>query len=69
LSRRIAHRPRYRNIRQFIQPSERSRQHFFRTRWTYRRQTTDYEKHPLGYGLSLIPVPLRYRLMNSLIAQ
>ncbi len=68
MSRRIAHRPRYRDMRQFIQPSARSRQYFFRTRWTYRRQTIKYEKHPPGYGLSLIPVPLRSRL-SSLIVQ
>jgi hypothetical protein len=56
MSQRIAHRPRYRSMRQLIPPSLRSHQSFFRERWTYRRQETRYEKRPLGYGLSLIPV-------------
>lgn len=67
MSDRIAHRPRYRTMRQFALSSHHSRQDFFqRTRWTYRKQTVHYEKHPLGYSLSLIP--LTYRLMANSIA-
>ena len=65
MSRRIAHRPRYRNVRQLVQPSQHARQNFFYTRWNYRRQTSSYEKHPLGYSLSLIP--LGYRVMRTII--
>jgi hypothetical protein len=65
MSGRIAHRPRYRSMRQLIPPSLRSHQSFFRDRWTYRRrQETLYERHPLGYGLSLIPVT--YHLVPTL---
>ncbi len=56
MSQRIAHRPRYRSMRQLIPPSLRSHPSFFRQRWTYRRQEVRYEKHSLGYSLSLIPV-------------
>ena len=59
MSRRIAHRARYRNMRQFPLFSPRSRHDFFRIRWTYRRQTPLYEKHALGYSLSLIPIDFR----------
>jgi hypothetical protein len=64
MSDRIAHRPRYRSMRQLIQPSLRSHQSFFRNRWAYRRHEATYEKRPLGYGLSLIPVA--YRLVPTL---
>ena len=59
MSRRIAHRARYRNMRQFPLFFPRSRHDFFRMRWTYRRQTPLYEKHVLGYSLSLIPIEFR----------
>ena len=59
MSRRIAHRARYRNMRQFPLFPPRSRHDFFRIRWTYRRQTPLYEKHALGYSLSLIPIDFR----------
>jgi hypothetical protein len=65
MSRRIAHRPRYRNMRHLILSSPRSRQDFFHLRWLHRRQTSHYEKHALGYGISLIPV--NYRLVHGLI--
>jgi hypothetical protein len=65
MSGRIAHRPRYRNMQQFVQSPLPFRREFFRKRWTYRRQTISYEKRPLGYGLSLIP--LNYRLAGQLI--
>ena len=57
MSRRIAHRPRYRSARQLIQqPPQSSHKAFFRKRWSYRRQEATYEKRPLGYALSFIPV-------------
>ena len=65
MSRRIPYRPRYRSMRQLIQPPLRSHQSFFNKHWTYRRYEATYEKHPLGYGLSLIPVA--YRLVPSLL--
>jgi hypothetical protein len=65
MSGRIAHRPRYRSMRQLIPPSLRSHQSFFRDRWIYRRRETFYERHPLGYGLSLIPVA--YHLAPTLV--
>jgi hypothetical protein len=65
MSRRIAHRPRYRNMRQLVQPPLHPRQNFFRSRWTYRHQRPSYEKHPLGYRLSLI-VP-GYRFIHSVM--
>ncbi len=55
MSGRIAHRPHYRNMRQSGPLSRYTRQPFFYTRWSYRRQSLSYEKRPLGYGLSLIP--------------
>gem|GEM_PF-618689 len=55
MRRRIAHRPRYRNMRQLVQPPLHPHQNFFRTCWTYRHQKPSYEKRPLGYRLSLIP--------------
>jgi hypothetical protein len=65
MSRRIAHRPRYRSARQLIQqPSQSSYKAFFRKRWSYRRQEATYEQHPLGYALSFIPVP--YHLMPTI---
>jgi len=63
MSRRIAHRARYRNMRQFTLFSPRSRHDFFHIRWTYRRQTPPYEKRTPGYGLLLIPID--FRLVRS----
>jgi hypothetical protein len=63
MSRRIAHRARYRNMRHFTLFSPRSRHDFFSIRWAYRRQTPLYEKHTLGQGLSLIPID--FRLIRS----
>ncbi len=65
MSRRIAHRPRYRHMRQIVLPPQNTRQTFFRTRWRYRRQDLAYEKHPLGYGLSFIP--FGYRLVQKMM--
>jgi hypothetical protein len=66
MSRRIAHRPRYRHTYQSARPLLRSRQNFLKTRWTYRRQNVLYEKRALGYSLSLIPVG--YRFLHSMKA-
>jgi hypothetical protein len=60
MSRRIAHRARYRNMRQFPLFFPRSRHDY---RWIYQRQTPLYVKHALGYRLSLIPID--FRLVRS----
>lgn len=68
MSSRIAHRPRYRTMRQLAQSSQHSRYEFFRrSRWTYRTQALQLEKHPLGYGLSLIP--LGYHFWRGMIVR
>ncbi|HCF87344.1 MAG TPA: hypothetical protein DEV72_19325 [Ktedonobacter sp.] len=64
-SRRIAHRHRYRDLRHLSQPSQRTRQEFFRPRWTYRRLNFPYQKPVLGQGLFLIPI---YRFVHSIRA-
>ncbi len=63
MSNRIAHRARYRNMRQFPLFFPRSRHDSFSMRWTYRRQTPLYEKRAPGYGLLLIPID--FRLVRS----
>ena len=65
MSRRFAHRPRYRNMRHLSQPSLRSRQEFFRPGWTYRRLNFPYPKPILGQGLLLVPF---YRFVHSIRA-
>ena len=65
MSRRIAHRPRYRDMRHLSQPSLRTRQEFFRQCWTYRRWNLSYPKPILGQGLLLVPF---YRFVHSLRA-
>lgn len=65
MSRRIAHRPRYRSMSQFVQPSRTSRQHYLATRWSYRKQQPRYNKRPLGYRLVL--QPFCHRLMGLII--
>ncbi len=64
MSSRIAHRPHYRMTHKPVPSSIRSEQPFFRTRWKYRNRSVAYEKHPLGYQLSLLP--FRRRLMHQL---
>ena len=64
MSGRIAHRPNYRISRRFAQPSRLSQKDYLRTRWTYQQQRLQFEKHPLGYSLSLIP--FGYHLRRSL---
>ena len=68
MSGRIAHRPHYRHMHQVVSPFKSTRQPFFRTHWSYRRQSLSYEKRPLGYGLSLIPSGY-YALRNGLSIQ
>ncbi len=63
MSRRIAHRPRYRNMRRVIQPPPRTRKDFFPTRWTYRRLIHTYQKPVLGQGLLRIPF---YQFVHSI---
>lgn len=67
MSRRIAHRPRYRHLRSIPQPSLRSHKDFLRNRWTYRRQGIPFQKRTLGQGLLLIP--WGYRLVQGLVAR
>jgi hypothetical protein len=65
MSRRIAHRPRYREMRHLSQPSLRTRKEFFPRRWTYRRLNFSYQKPTLGYGLLFVPI---YRFVHSIRA-
>ena len=67
MSRRIAHRPRYRHLRSIPQPSLRSHKDFFRNRWAYRRQGISLQKRTLGQGLLLIP--WGYRLVHGLVGR
>ncbi len=64
MSGRIAHRPRYRNLKHLSQPTLRTRKDFFRTRWTYRRLANTYQKPILGQSLLLVPF---YRFVHSAI--
>jgi hypothetical protein len=64
MSRRIAHRPRYRSPQQIVFPPRTSYKSFFRERWSYRRHDLAYEKRSLGYGLLF--VPFGYRLMQKI---
>jgi hypothetical protein len=68
MSARIAHRPHYRHLRQSVPSYRSTRQPFFRTRWSYRRQSLTYEKHPLGYRLSLIS-PRYFAPRNIILPQ
>jgi hypothetical protein len=65
MSRRIAHRPRYRHMRSVPQPPLRSHKGFLRTRWTYHRQLIPFQKRALGQGLLLIP--WGYRLVQGIV--
>jgi hypothetical protein len=65
MSGRIAHRPRYRDTRQYISPSFYARQKFFPKYWAYRPQKPAFERHPLGYKLSLLPAG--YARLNGLM--
>ena len=61
MSRRIAHRPRYHNMRSIPRTPLRSHKDFLRYHWTYRSQNKPYQKRILGQGLLLIP--WGYRLL------
>lgn len=67
MSRRLAHRPRYRNFRHLSPPPLPTRKSFIHTRWTYRQQTiTNYQKRPLGQGLLSITFP---RFVHSIMVR
>lgn len=55
MSRNLAYRPRHHLSRINPQPLRHSHPDYLRQRWTYRQQRATYIKHPLGYGLSLVP--------------
>ena len=68
MSGRIAHRPNYRISRRFPQPPHLSQKEYLHTRWTYRQQRLQLEKHPIGYGLSLVPFGYHFRRgLNRLV--
>jgi hypothetical protein len=67
MSRRIAHRPRYRTIHQLVHISQCARRDFFTKHWAYRHQHTEFKKRSLGYGLSFIPVT--YRLVQGVLVR
>jgi hypothetical protein len=64
MSRRIAHRPRYRNIPTMVRPTGHSRKEFFSWHWTYRPLTIPYQKRLPGQGLRLLPF---HRLVHSVL--
>jgi hypothetical protein len=65
MSRRLAHRPRYRNLRHLSPLPLPTQKSFFRTRWAYRQESSiHYQKRPLGQGLLSIPFP---RFIHSVI--
>ena len=64
MSRRLAHRPRYRNLyhlSRFPPPTQKA---FFHTHWAYRQHTIHYEKRTVGHGLLSISLP---RFVHSMI--
>jgi hypothetical protein len=65
MSRRIAQRPRYRDMRHLKRPSLYTRKEYFRQNWTYRRLNSSYQKISLGQGLLLLPIQ---RFVHSLWA-
>lgn len=54
MSRRIAHRPRYRSPQANSHFSIHTPQAYLRTRWIYRKQTPRYQARVLGQGLRLL---------------
>lgn len=65
MSRRIAHRPRYHQMRPLPHPSLRSHKDFLRTRWTYRHQTIPYQKRSPGQGI--LHFSWGYRLVRGVL--
>ncbi len=55
MSRHLAHRPRYRQIRAYPQLSRHSQREYLRQHWTYRQERIQHPKHPPGYGLVHLP--------------
>ncbi|HET9919842.1 MAG TPA: hypothetical protein VFQ30_08385 [Ktedonobacteraceae bacterium] len=64
MSRRLAHRPRYRNLHHFSRFPLPTQKAFFHTSWAYRRQTFHHEQRTVGQGLLSIPLP---RFVHSVI--
>ncbi len=62
MTRRIAHRPRYRNVAPPTSRITHARKDLFHTRWAYRRFTLPYTRPRLGQALLLSPV---YRFVHS----
>ncbi|HVB20764.1 MAG TPA: hypothetical protein VNG51_02305 [Ktedonobacteraceae bacterium] len=62
MTRRIAHRPRFRNVPPQSSRVSHARKDLFRTRWAYRRFKISYAQPTLGQGLLLAPV---YRFVHS----
>lgn len=62
MTRRIAHRPRYRNLPPQSSRVSHARKDLFYARWTYRRFKLTYTQPGLGHGLLLAPV---YRFVHS----
>ena len=62
MTRRIAHRPRYRNVPPQTSHVSHARKDLFYTRWTYRRFKIPYTPPKLGQGLILAPI---YRFVHS----
>jgi len=63
MNRRIAHRPRYRNMRYLSQAPLRIRRDFSPRRWSYRNLKLAYPRPVLGQGLLQVPF---YRLPQLL---
>ena len=67
MSRHLAYRPRYRNLRPLAPFPLPTRKSFSRARWAYRQQTIpSYQRLPLGQRLLSIPFP---RFVHSVIVR
>ncbi|HLJ33594.1 MAG TPA: hypothetical protein VKU38_08085 [Ktedonobacteraceae bacterium] len=62
MTRRIAHRPRYRNVPPQSSRVSHAHKDLFYTRWAYRRFKIPYAQPRLGQGLLFAPV---YRFVHS----
>lgn len=56
MSRRLANRPRFHHQRISPRPLHLAHKEYLRQRWTYRQPHVSYTKHPLGHGVSLLPI-------------
>ncbi|HLX39865.1 MAG TPA: hypothetical protein VKR42_05005 [Ktedonobacteraceae bacterium] len=61
MTRRIAHRPRYRNVPPQSSRVSHARKDLFYARWAYRRFKISYNQPTLGRSLLLAPV---YRFVH-----